>query len=130
MRHPHRGGYGYGRPTPSYRKELTEVGVGPPMGELLRRYWHPIDLVTDANDTPRKVRQPWYPVQELYGLIWAHLTRSPCCRAMNVWRRWKTGDISVRTISRSKLPDGKVLHRISEAGLPTLRVIPSPRMGH
>ena len=35
----------------------------------------------------------------------------------------------MRTISRRNLPDGKVLHRISEAGLPTLRVIPSPRVG-
>ena len=26
------------------------------MGELLRRYWHPVGLVTDATDIPRKVR--------------------------------------------------------------------------
>ena len=26
------------------RTELTEVGRGTPMGELLRRYWHPIGL--------------------------------------------------------------------------------------
>jgi hypothetical protein len=35
----------------------------------------------------------------------------------------------VRTISLRKLPDGQTLRRISEAGLPTLRVIPSPRIG-
>ena len=28
------------RPSAS-RTELTEVGRGTPMGELLRRYWHP-----------------------------------------------------------------------------------------
>ncbi len=38
------------------RTELTEVGRGTPMGELLRRYWHPIGLAADATDTPRKVR--------------------------------------------------------------------------
>ena len=26
------------------------------MGELLRRYWHPIGLMGDATDTPKKVR--------------------------------------------------------------------------
>ncbi len=115
------------------------------MGELMRRYWHPIGLLGDASDTPRKLRvlgedlilfrdgqgrpglvyphcahrgaslyygkvdergirccyhgwlfdvhghcleqpcepeggrardrhrQPWYPVQEQYGLIWAYM---------------------------------------------------------
>jgi len=38
------------------RTELTEVGRRTPMGELLRRYWHPIGLAADATDTPRKVR--------------------------------------------------------------------------
>lgn len=41
---------------PSYRSELTEVGRGKPMGELLRRYWHPVGLTADAGDTPRRVR--------------------------------------------------------------------------
>lgn len=40
----------------SYRAELTEVGRGKPMGELLRRYWHPVGLASDASDIPRKVR--------------------------------------------------------------------------
>ena len=38
------------------RTELTSVGRGTPMGELLRRYWHPVGLVSDATDIPRKVR--------------------------------------------------------------------------
>ena len=42
---------------------------------------------------------------------------------------WDTQPLSVRTVSIRKLPDGKTLRRISEAGLPTLRVIPSPRIG-
>ena len=35
-------GTGYGRPAPSYNARLTEVGPGTPMGEALRRYWHPV----------------------------------------------------------------------------------------
>ena len=256
----------YGRPAPSHKKHLTEVGPGTPMGELMRRYWHPVGLVSDATDTPRKlrvlgedlilfrdkggrpglihpncahrgaslyygkveergirccyhgwmfdvegrcveqpcepeggrardkVRQPWYPLQELYGLIWAYmgppdkkpvLPRYECLETLAEgefletddnsiggggpkiipcnWLQhydnlvdpfhvvvlhstfsgtqfveqmavmpnvtWETAGHSVRTISIRKLADGKTLHRISEAGLPTLRVIPSPRIG-
>ena len=49
-------GTAYGRPAPTYRRELAEVGPGTPMGELLRRYWHPVGLAGDATDTPRQVR--------------------------------------------------------------------------
>ena len=42
---------------------------------------------------------------------------------------WDTVASGVRTTSLRKLPDGSTLHRISEAALPTLRVIPSPRIG-
>ena len=259
-------GTAYGRPRRSYRKELTEVGAGTPMGELLRRYWHPIGTTADATDTPRvvrvlgedlilfrdrsgrpglvyphcahrgaslfygkveargirccyhgwlfdvqghcveqpcepdggraraKVRQPWYPVQELYGLVWAYLgppARKPVlpryacldtldegefletddnsiggggpkiipCNWLQHYENlvdpfhvvilhssfsgtqfveqmavmpevtWDTQDSSVRTLSLRRLADGKTLRRISEAGLPTLRVIPSPRIG-
>jgi nitrite reductase/ring-hydroxylating ferredoxin subunit len=259
-------GTAYGRPAPSTRRELTEVGAGTPMGELLRRYWHPIGLAGDATATPRKVRvlgedlilfrdgqgrpglvyphcahrgaslyygkveergirccyhgwlfdvqghcveqpcepdggrardkarQPWYPVQELYGLVWAYLgppekkpvlPRYECLEQLekaNSWKptthsiggggpqvipcnwlqhyenlvdpfhvvvlhssfsgtqfvpemavmpqvQWDTTAISVRTLSKRQLPDGRTFRRISEAGLPTLRVIPSPRVG-
>ena len=259
-------GTAYGRPRRTYRKELTEVGAGTPMGELLRRYWHPVGTLADATDTPRrvrvlgedlilfrdqsgrpglvyphcahrgaslfygkveargirccyhgwlfdvqghcleqpcepdggraraKVRQPWYPVQERYGLVWAYmgppdrkpvLPRYECLETLEAgefletddnsiggggpriipcnWLQhyenlvdpfhvvilhssfsgtqfveqmavmpevtWDTQDLSVRTLSLRRLPDGKTLRRISEAGLPTLRVIPSPRIG-
>jgi len=49
-------GTGYEIRPPTFKSELVEVGRGKPMGELLRRYWHPIGLVSDANGTPRKVR--------------------------------------------------------------------------
>ena len=259
-------GTAYGRPAPTYMKELAEVGPGTPMGELLRRYWHPIGMKADANETPRKIRvlgedlilfrdktgrpgllyphcahrgtslyygkvedagirccyhgwlfdvqghcleqpcepgggkradkarQPWYPVQELYGLLWAYmgppdkkptLPRYECLDVLDEgefleaddssiggggpqiipcnWLQhyenlvdpfhvvilhatfsgtqfvpqmavmpdvsWETQPQSVRTISLRKLPDGKTLRRISEAGIPTLRVIPSPKLG-
>ena len=259
-------GTAYGRPRPSSMKELTEVGAGTPMGELLRRYWHPVGTSADATGTPRKVRvlgedlilfrdgsgrpglvhpncahrgaslyygkveqdgirccyhgwlfdvqghcveqpcepdggrardkvrQPWYPVQELYGLVWAYmgppdkkpvLPRYECLDVLDEgefletndnsiggggpkiidcnWLQhyenlvdpfhvvilhssfsgtqfvdqmavmpqvsWDTTANSVRTLSIRKMADGKTLRRISEAGLPTLRVIPSPRIG-
>lgn len=259
-------GTAYGRPKPTHRSELAEVGAGTPMGELLRRYWHPIGLAADATATPRKVRvlgedlilfrdgqgrpglvyphcahrgaslyygkveergirccyhgwlfdvqghcveqpcepdggrardkarQPWYPVQEQYGLVWAYLgppekkpvlPRYECLEQLEPgefleaddrsiggggpqvidcnWLQhyenlvdpfhvvvlhssfsgtqfvpemavmpqvsWDTTDISVRTLSTRQLPDGKTFRRISEAGLPTLRVIPNPRVG-
>ena len=49
-------GTAYAKKPSAYRPELTEVGRGTPMGELLRRYWHPVGLASDATDTPRKVR--------------------------------------------------------------------------
>ncbi len=259
-------GTAYGRPVPTHRKDLTEVSAGTPMGELLRRYWHPIGLSSDASETPRqvrvlgedlilfrdktgrpglvyphcahrgsslyygkveergirccyhgwlfdveghcveqpcepeggkhrgKVRQPWYPVQELYGLVWTYmgppdkkpvLPRYEClenlekgefleandnsiggggpriipCNWLQHYENlvdpfhvvilhssfsgtqfveqmalmpqvtWDTQAQSVRTLSVRKMPDGKTFRRISEAGLPTLRVIPSPRVG-
>lgn len=259
-------GTAYGRPQPTYNRELAEVGAGTPMGELLRRYWHPVGMSRDATDTPRKLRvlgedlilfrdtsgrpgllyphcahrgtslyygkveergirccyhgwlfdvqghcleqpcepnggaragkarQPWYPVEERYGLIWAYmgppdrkpvLPRYECLENLDEgefleaddssiggggpqiipcnWLQhyenlvdpfhvvilhatfsgtqfvpqmaimpdvsWDTQAHSVRTISIRKLPDGKTLRRISEAGIPTLRVIPSPRLG-
>ncbi len=49
-------GTGYAMKPPSTRIELTAVGRDTPMGELLRRYWHPVGLISDATDIPRKVR--------------------------------------------------------------------------
>jgi nitrite reductase/ring-hydroxylating ferredoxin subunit len=49
-------GTAYGMEPGSYDRDLAEVGPGTPMGELLRRYWHPIGLSEDATDLPRHVR--------------------------------------------------------------------------
>jgi phenylpropionate dioxygenase-like ring-hydroxylating dioxygenase large terminal subunit len=40
----------------AFKADLVQVGRGTPMGELLRRYWHPVGLSGDANGVPRKVR--------------------------------------------------------------------------
>ena len=49
-------GTAYGLAAASHDATLTEVGAGTPMGELLRRYWHPVGLAGDAGATPRQVR--------------------------------------------------------------------------
>ena len=49
-------GTAYGLTPGSHDPDLTEVGAGSPMGELMRRYWHPISLSEDATDLPAAVR--------------------------------------------------------------------------
>ena len=49
-------GRAYGRPDPTYDRELAEVGPGTPGGELLRRYWQPLAPSTDATTVPCEVR--------------------------------------------------------------------------
>jgi phenylpropionate dioxygenase-like ring-hydroxylating dioxygenase large terminal subunit len=259
-------GTGHGRKPATYHRDLTDVGPGTPMGELLRRYWHPVGMVSDASETPSAVRalgedlilfrdgqghpglvharcahrgttlyygkveprglrccyhgwlfdveghcleqpcepaggknrdgarQPWYPVQERYGLVFAYMgppDRKPVLpryEALDVlddgefieadassvggggpviipcnWLQhyenlmdtyhvpvlhgsfsgvqfvaqmglmpevtWEYTDKGVKAISRRRLPDGTLFHRVSEAVVPTLRVIPNPRVG-
>ncbi|WP_406109150.1 Rieske 2Fe-2S domain-containing protein [Streptomyces sp. NBC_01003] len=51
-------GTGYGRKLSSHDARLTEVGPGTPMGEALRRYWHPIARSAGlvAGDRPHRAR--------------------------------------------------------------------------
>lgn len=49
-------GTAYGRQPSTFNEEWVRVGPGTPMGELLRRYWHPIALSTEAGSTPKPVR--------------------------------------------------------------------------
>ena len=44
----------YALKPPTYNAKLTEVGRGTPMGELLRRYWHPVGLA--PMPAPRRAR--------------------------------------------------------------------------
>lgn len=251
---------------PSHNARLTEVGRGTPMGELLRRYWHPVGLSADAADTPRpvkilgeelilfrdgqgraglvyprcchrgttlyygkveergirccyhgwlfdveghclempcepnptgaqchRVRQPWYPVEERYGLIFAYLgppqrkpvlPRYECLETLEPgefveaddsslgsggiviapcnWLqhfenvvdpyhvpilhgtfsgpqfveqmaafpkvKFEYGRQGVKSTSIRPGPDGKSFRRVTEAVVPTLRVVPNPRV--
>ena len=251
---------------PTYNARLTEVGRGTPMGELLRRYWHPVGLSEDAGTTPRavkilgeelilfrdgagrpglvyprcchrgttlyygkieergirccyhgwlfdveghclempcephpagpqcqRVRQPWYPVAECYGLVFAYLgppekrpvlPRYECLEALQPGEFVESDDSSigsggiviapcnwlqhfenvvdpyhvpilhgafsgpqfveqmsafpkvkfeygrqgVKATSVRPRPDGKRFRRVTEAVVPTLRVVPNPRV--
>ena len=256
----------YALKPPTSNAKLTEVGRGTPMGELLRRYWHPVGMSADAGDTPRpvkvlgeelilfrdgagrpglvyprcchrgttlyygkveergirccyhgwlfdveggclempcepepsgaqcqRVRQPCYPVEERYGLVFAYLgplekkpllPRYECLEVLapgefveaddssigsggvviapcnwlqhfeNVVDpyhvpilhgtfsgpqfveqmaafpkvKFEYGDRGVKAISTRPGPSGKRFRRITEAVLPTLRVVPNPRV--
>lgn len=251
---------------PTYNAKLTEVGRGTPMGELLRRYWHPVGMASDAGATPRpvkilgeelilfrdgqgqaglvyprcchrgttlyygkveergirccyhgwlfdvegrclempcepnptgaqcqRVRQPWYPVEERYGLVFAYLgppdkkpvlpryeclevlqpgefveaddssigsggiAIAPCnwlqhfenvvdpyhvpilhgsfsgpqfAAQMNAFPKVKFeyGRQSVKATSIRPGPDGKRFRRVTEAVVPTLRVVANPQV--
>ena len=49
-------GSAYALKPPTYNARLAEVGRGTPMGELLRRYWHPVGLSGDAGALSRPVK--------------------------------------------------------------------------
>ncbi len=47
-------GTAYALKPPATRTELTSVARGTPMGELLRRYWHPVGLASGCHRYPQK----------------------------------------------------------------------------
>ena len=49
-------GRAYGRPVGVSDPELFQTGAGTPSGELLRRYWQPVALSSEATSIPREVR--------------------------------------------------------------------------
>jgi nitrite reductase/ring-hydroxylating ferredoxin subunit len=51
-----RTGSAYDLPAPSFDTDLVLVGKGTPGGELLRRYWIPIEVAADVKDLPLAVR--------------------------------------------------------------------------
>ena len=143
-----------------------------------------------------KIRQPWYPVAEQYGLIWAYMGPperipllpkydifenlspgellepfdtglgtggngeglTPPCNWLQHWEnivdpyhvvvlhcsfsgnqfvpemavmpklRWEYVSSGVAVISDRSLDDGQLLHRVTHARLPTLRLVPQPRL--
>ena len=256
----------YDLPKGSCNESITLVHRGSPMGELLRRYWHPVGLATDASATPKKirvlgedlilfrdgsgkagllyercthrgaslffgrveprgirccyhgwlfaadgqcleqpceahggrglgqVRQPWYPIEELYGLLFAYLgpiAKKPALPRYSILEELSPGELieaddtsigsggppivpcnwlqhfenvmdplhvpilhgsfsgpqftmlmaripkvsfvqtarGVMSTQIRELEDGRIFRRITETVLPTLRVVPSPRVG-
>jgi nitrite reductase/ring-hydroxylating ferredoxin subunit len=49
-------GTAYGRRPGLTNHELTDTAPGTKMGNLLRRYWHPIGLAGDATEQPKAIR--------------------------------------------------------------------------
>ena len=49
------GGY-YHRDVPKEDEELTHVGPGTPLGEYLRRFWHPVAITDELNDLPQAIK--------------------------------------------------------------------------
>ena len=49
-------GTAYGREPQTHDPEITEVGPGTPCGELMRRYWHPVELSGRLGRRPREIR--------------------------------------------------------------------------
>jgi len=46
----------YGRVIPGEDEELTHVGPGTPMGELLRRHWQPVGVSEELTELPKRIR--------------------------------------------------------------------------
>lgn len=40
--------------TQQENERLTQVGAGTPMGELMRRYWHPVAAAAELDERPTK----------------------------------------------------------------------------
>lgn len=49
-------GRAYGRAPGSPDEQLVQVGPGTPMGEYLRRFWHPVAVADQVTTTPKKVK--------------------------------------------------------------------------
>ena len=66
--------------TVEQNEELTKVGPGTPMGELLRRYWYPIAFEQDFDSVPTKtvrlLSEDWTlfktPKSGRYGIVAEH----------------------------------------------------------
>lgn len=49
-------GNAYGRPMHTHDAEITETGAGTPCGELMRRYWQPVEMSARLTNRPLKIR--------------------------------------------------------------------------
>jgi len=49
-------GTAYGRRPGTPNRDLTDTAPGTKMGNLLRRYWHPVGLTSDTTERPKAIR--------------------------------------------------------------------------
>ena len=49
-------GGAYARTPRAHDAEITEVGPGTPCGELMRRYWHPVEMSERLGIKPMNIR--------------------------------------------------------------------------
>ena len=101
------------------KTNLTNVERGTPMGELLRRYWHPVGLASDASSTPRKVRALG---EDLIlfrdGTGAAGLVHARCCHRSTTLYYGKVEDRGIRCCYHGWLFDvrGQCLEQPCEPG--------------
>ena len=118
-------------------QELTQVGPGTPMGELMRRYWHPIAGAAELDDRPTKpVRLlgedlvlykdrsgtlglierfcPHRRVDLSYGIPEEHGLRC----MYHGWMMDETGQCIEQPFEETVHPDGRFKEKVKIAGYP------------
>ena len=116
---------------------LTRVGKGTPMGELMRRYWHPIAAVSELDERPTKpVRLmgedlvlyrdrsgtlgliekacPHRRMDMAYGIPEEHGLRCP----YHGWMMDETGQCIEQPFEETVHPDGRFKEKVKVAGYP------------
>ena len=118
-------------------RELTQVGPGTPMGELMRRYWHPVAAAAELDDKPTKPVRILGEDLVLYrdrsgtlGLIerlCAHrrvdlsygIPEEHGLRCMyHGWRYDETGQCVEQPFEETVRPDGRFKEKVKVAGYP------------
>ena len=119
---------------------LTQVGPGTPMGELMRRYWHPIAAAAELIDRPTKAVRllgedlvlykdrsgtlglidrfcPHRRVDLSYGIPEEHGLRC----MYHGWMMDETGQCIEQPFEETVHPDGRFKEKVKVAGYPGAR---------
>lgn len=116
---------------------LTRVGPGTPMGELLRRYWHPVGVTTELDEEPTKAVRIlgedlvlYKDLKGRYGLIGrycAHrrvdltygMPEENGLRCMyHGWMYDNTGQCTAQPFEETTLPGGRFKEKVKLRGYP------------
>ena len=118
-------------------EDLTKVGQGTPMGELMRRYWHPIAATAELNERPTKAVRllnedlvlyrdksgtlglieracPHRRVDLTYGIPEEHGLRC----MYHGWMMDETGQCIEQPFEETVHPDGRFKEKVKIAGYP------------